>query len=293
MSLINKLFGKKSEYQPSTSPAADNFASQQTRSSGVDVNKPVENPKLKALFEQLQQQQTDELINQVFEEIAVRAHFLSVIMLSEEPQHNDDGTATFRQGSVMQFPMLTTQDGKHFYPAFTDWGELLKWRQIETPKTLILSFDDYATMVLQKEETDGVIINPFGDNFLLDRPLLAHLKTQKDLNTKGVSQQTITKETQVLLGEPKEYPTAMIAAILDFLKRKTEVQRAWLRLMVRDNEQSYLLVVEFSGDKDDLFGGIASVAIPYLKEMYIDMIPYRDGFGKDAVEGVQPFYNRK
>ncbi len=286
------IFGRKNGNQPALFPA-ESIASLQTRSAEVDVNKPVENPRLKTLFEQLRQQNTNEILNLVFEEIAIRAHYLSVIALSEEPQPIDNVTATIRQGTVLKFPMLITQDGRQFYPAFTDWEELLKWQKTETPKTLILSFDDYVSMILPREETDGVIINPFGDNFMLDRKLLNHLKTQKDLNTKGVSSQTITKDTEVLLGEPKDYPAEMVAKISDFLKKKPEVRRAWLRLMIRDNEQSYLLVADFTGDKDTLFGGIAHVARPYLAKMYIDMVPYENGFGKDAVNGVRPFYERK
>lgn len=262
--------------------------------NGVDVNRPVENPKLKELLSQWRQEQTDDLLSQAFEEIVIRAHFLSIITLSEEPAPSGDNIATFLRDTVMEFPMLTTREGKHFYPAFTDWGELAKWQSVgSTTKALILSFDDYASMVEHGADVDGVAINPFGDSFLLDRPLLAHLKTQKDLNTRGVSQQVVAKETKVLLGEPKEYPTAMVAAISDYLRKQPTVRRAWLRLMFRDNEQSYLLVAEFSGQKDALFGAIAEAARPHLNGMYIDMVPYEEGFGQDAVERAKPFYEKK
>lgn len=140
---------------------------------------------------------------------------------------------------------------------------------------------------------DGVAINPFGDSLVLDRQLLVHLKSQKDLYTRGVSQQVIPEETKVLLGEPREYPTRMVAAISDYLRQQPTARRAWLRLMVRDSEQSYLLVAEFSGSRDALFDGMANAARPCLKGMYIDMVPYDDGFGKKAVEGVKPFYERR
>lgn len=260
----------------------------------VDVNRPVENPRLKGLLKQWRQERVDGLLGQVLEEIAIRAHFLSVIELSEEPVPNADGTATFAHDTVMQVPMLTTRDGKHFYPAFTDWGELAKWQGATSPaKTLIMSFDDYVTMVGQSASADGVAINPFGDSLVLDRPLLTHLKSQKDLNTKGVSQQVIAEETQVLLGEPKVYPARMVAAISDYLRQQPTVRRAWLRLMIRDNEQSYLLVADFSGNREVMFGGMANAAGPHLKGMPIDMVPYDEGFSKDAVDSVKPFYERK
>lgn len=293
MSLINKLFRKKDNY-PIPHKDDKSTISQQTNVNEVDVNKPVENPRLKSLFKQWREQQMEDLLNQVFEEIVIRAHFLSVIMFSEEPEPSDDGTVILKQDTIMQFPMLTTQDGKSIYAAFTDWEELNKWQGITLPpKTLILSFDDYAAMVLQNEEPDGVVINPFGDNFFLDKSLLNHLKKQKDLKTKGMSQQPITNGTEALIGEPNKYPRAMVASISKYLKKQPKVRQAWLLLMIRDNEQSYLLVVDFSGDKDMLFGGIADAARPYLKKMCIDLIPYQDSFGRDAVENVSPFYERK
>ncbi len=85
MSLFNKMFGKKNN-QPTVDSTEESNPSQQAGASKVDVNKPVENPKLKELFEQWRQEKTDVLLNQVFEEIVIRAHFLSVIMLSEEPE---------------------------------------------------------------------------------------------------------------------------------------------------------------------------------------------------------------
>jgi len=72
---------------------------------------------------------------------------------SEELVPVGDGKVTLLQGTVIKFPMLTTQEGNSVYPAFTDWEELAKWSSITLPpQTLILSFDDYVSMVLQKEK---------------------------------------------------------------------------------------------------------------------------------------------
>jgi len=78
----------------------------------------------------------------------------------------------------------------------------------------------------------------------------------------------------------------------DFGLLKVEIRSAagWLRLMKRNYGQSYLLIVEFSVNKDALFGDIANVVRPYLKDMYIDIVPHGGGFGKDAAEGAPPFY---
>ena len=192
----------------------------------------------------------------------------------------------------MQMPMLSSAGGKHFYPVFTDHNELAKWKKMEKPNTLILTFDDYAAFLEKNEQAEGIVINPFSDNFVLNRKLMAHLKTQKDLRTKGVSRNKITKDTKVMVGEPKEYPTEMVEALQAHMKGVPAIERAWLRLMMKDNVQSFLVVVDFAGNREEIFGQIAAVARPHLKNIYLDMIPYQDGFGKKAVENVEPFYQK-
>lgn len=260
----------------------------------VDVNQPVFNPRLKGLLAAARlkraQESIKDITNLIFEEIATQAHFLSVIELSEEPVANGDGTATFQKDSLMRIPMISTQDDKHFYPVFTDWEEIRKWTNCPSNKTMILDFDSYAGMVLKDDKTEGIAINPFGADFILDRKTIEHIKTRKEIITKGVSEQKVEKDTQVTLGEPKDYPTEMVEAIKAYLNGETDVKRAWLRLMYRSGEYSYLVVVDFEGDRNTVFGKIADAARPHLENMYIDMIPFSDDFGKQAVEGVEPFY---
>lgn len=58
-------------------------------------------------------------------------------------------------------------------------------------------------------------------------------------------------------------------------------------------DQSYLLVVDFQGEKEVVFGAIAAAVKPYLKEMYLDMVPLEMEFGQSVVQNVEPFYQRK
>lgn len=265
---------------------------EQAKEEKTGTGKPLQNFRLKVLLRDMRENRTETGMNMLFEEIVMKAHFLSVISLSEQPERKEDGTAIIRKDTKIKIPMITNQNGGNFYPVFTDHEELAKWEQMEKPDILVLGFDEYAALVLDNEKAGGIVINPFGDNFILDRKMLVHLKTQKDLRIKGVSQSHITKDTKVMVGEPKEYPTAMAEAMREHMCGIPTVKQAWLRLMVRDNVQSFLVIVEFEGNRDEIFGGIAAAARPYLKDRYLDMIPYGEGFGKKAVEGVEPFYRR-
>ena len=255
-----------------------------------NVDQPVKNPRLAKLFEIMSQNRTVEIMNQVYQEIAEGARFLSVIALSEEPVRQEDGSSALKKESLMQFPLLATTEGKAFFPAFIDWAELGKWKGMEEPKTLVLGFDDYVAMLMQNETAAGIVINPFGHGMVLEREMLNHLKKVKGEKKSGFSRQVVEKDTQVMIGNPSVYPEEMVESIRTHLQNEPGVSKVWLRMMIKQEEKSYLLVVDYTGDRNEIFRGIANAAKPYLQGMFLDMVPVTEPFGKQATEGIEPFY---
>ncbi|MBR4779815.1 MAG: enhanced serine sensitivity protein SseB [Lachnospiraceae bacterium] len=265
---------------------------------GVDVNKPVENPRLKELLKQRASAPQSEqlpILNEIAEEMAMNAAFLAVVDFGDSHvENNPDGTAVFKEDTQISFPMLGLNDGGHVQPLFTDWEELRKWDpfKVGDVKTFILSFDDvYALMSSRKA---GIVVNPFGDAFMIPFETLDHIKHVKDSQKSSakVQQQVVQKDTKVMIGEPREYPKHMVEAISAHARKVPAINAIWLKLMIKEGEQSFLLIVDAGGDARSYFQGIADAAIPYLpKGMYIDMVPANEGFGKSAATGV-PFFKR-
>lgn len=258
----------------------------------IDVNKPLENPKLKNLLKKMYENDNLELQNEILEEIIMNAHFLSYVNFSEPLKVKENGESVFEKDSKINFNMLSTNDNKVYFPAFTDWEELGKWGTPEKMETLILNFDDYVRMVLENEETEGLVINPFGNSYIFSREWLKELKAMKEerLQIKKVK---FEKNTKVLLSEPEVYPTEMLEAIKDCCKNLKSIKNIWLLLMLREKEKSWLLVVDFDGNKDEIFSKIAEVSRNHLEnDMYLDMISYDDEFSKNAVKNRKPFYTK-
>jgi len=262
-----------------------------------DINKPVENPKLTALFKDLadaDDAHKADVREMIAEEMALNAELLAVIHMDDDSGHKEGGTFKLKKDTVIQFEMLSAGD-MVYLPVYTDWNELLKCEKYQELykryelKTLILSFDDIAAISAGEK---GVAVNPYSDNFIIGPQNVKHMKTHKDMVTKGCSEQTVTKDTRVLIGEPTDYPVEMVESITRYARKNRSVKAIWLKLMERDGEQSYLAIVDFNGDRNAVFGGIAEAARPYLRNMYIDMVPYSDRFGQSAAKG-EPFYRRK
>lgn len=259
-----------------------------------DVNEPVTNPRIQGLMRQAAGNPTEEIMNLVYEELAMNARLLSAMLLTHEPVQNENGTATFEQDTKMQLPLLTAPDGSKYYPAFTDWQELNKWHEILEPRTLLLTLEDYVALVLRNKDTKGIVINPFGENMMVDRPLLEHLKQKKEILVQGKTTLSIDKNEKISLAEAAEFPTEMVKKIVEELKEEACVEKAWLRLMKRKEEISYLFVADIAlpGNREAVFDRVANAARPFLAGMHMNMITCQQEFGKNAIEGVEPFYQK-
>ena len=261
----------------------------------IDVNKPVTNPALVSAIKKMRENETTENKDNVLNEV-MQAHFISPVIISPRPEApNQSSEVVLKEKTTISYHMVQNTENKSFFMAFTDWDALRKWQNNENQQTMIMTFDDFSAMVLNKNgNADGFVINPFGENITFTRSMIEPLKAEKDRRSNGgVVEQVVKKDTKVQLGQPREYPHELVNAIITQLKKMKNVEAAYLQLMIKEGEQSYLVVVDFIGEKRVVFDTIAKVAMPLLKGMFIDLVPFDSDFGHSAVKNIEPFYKKK
>ncbi|MBR0385383.1 MAG: enhanced serine sensitivity protein SseB [Erysipelotrichaceae bacterium] len=262
----------------------------------IDVNKPVENPRLSELLKEYKNcddADRRELQEKIAEELAMNAHLLAIVDLDEDKIEKKDGnTAVFKEGSHISFAMLKGANNNDYLPVYTDWNAIGKNEGYRNTRvnTFILSFDDMAAITKGKA---GIVINPFSDDFVITPENVIHIKKHKDSITKGYSENVIEKETTVSIGDPADYPTEMVEAIRAYAKTNKNIDAIWLKLMIKEDERSYLLIVDSKGDMNTVFSSIAHAASPHNRSgLPIDMVPFADEFGMKCAKG-EPIYKRK
>lgn len=250
----------------------------------IDTSKPVTNPALSAALEQLHRENTPENQNRVLDEVLMRAHLLAPVVYPK----GESATP----GNV-QFQVIAAQDGRTFFPAFTDWSELRKLCGPRDQQTMVLTFDDYAAMLSAEDKVSGFVINPLGMPLTLEKTFVAQLAKEKKQRA-GYSHQVIRKDTKVLLGDVTDWPQAMTDAVCLAVRELEEVSRLYLRLMSREGEAqpSYLIVVDYCGDQDKVFRTIADAARPHLQGRRVDLVPFENGLGQTAAKDQKPFFSR-
>ena len=246
----------------------------------TDMNKTNENERLKKLLKKIDEDNSPELDNEILEEIIMKVNFLSYI-------NSNELESTF--GNI-NFNVLKTDDNKTYLPAFTDLEELSKWGIPEKMNTITLNFDDYVEIILDNN-IDGLVINPFGDYYIIPKEGLKDLKEMKKERLK-VNEIKIESNSKILISEPKHYPTMMMEAITNCCNELGNINKAWLLEMMTEKDKSWLLVLDFEGDKNYTFSKISQAARNYLGNIYLDMLPYEDDFARNSVQNHKAFYTK-
>lgn len=102
----------------------------------MEFNKPVSNPMMVGTIELLKAEDTPEH-RQMFLEELQKAKFLAPVVIDPVPQPDEKGQVRIPRDAKVQFPMLSTEDGRKFFMAFTDWMELKSGRTKRTSRRLL------------------------------------------------------------------------------------------------------------------------------------------------------------
>ncbi len=186
--------------------------------------------------------------------------------------------------SRISFPVLENKDGKKYYPFFTDWNEYRKFDKDTQYTIMAAGFKEMERFV---DKADGIVINPFGANIILNYDMLSTItEASKELK----------KETsKISVGDPKEYPLQMVRKISETLWDKDYIKAAYLKLMLKNREESYLVALEgkLPEKPQELYNEIAEKALPDANNIPIDFIDYDSDFAKKVFKDSQPFYTTK
>lgn len=244
----------------------------------MDINEPITNKLLVDIMKKVKQ---NKVTMEIFWKEIFKAKFLCPIDM-ELGSTSQKEKQKIVLGEETNISLLSIDNGKgeHFLMAFTDWDELKKWKQNQ--KTLILLYDDYQEIILRKESMyQGIVINPFGENIVLDRKILASTRENME---------TVQKGESVMLGKPKEYPTDLVNELKKYFVIMKSVDKAYLLWMVRGNESSYLLVIDSKMSTQQLFPSIGQICQPFLRGKLLDIILADSSLGKAAIEEQTPFF---
>lgn len=131
---------------------------------------PISNPALKQAIERMHKGEHSREEQMVALQLLLKAQLLAPVSVTQ-----GEGDAQ------VHFQLLSTQDDRMFFPAFTDLEELKRCFDKPDQQTLVITFADYARMILKDKSAQGLVINPLGSSLTLEQGLVEFLdKVQKE-----------------------------------------------------------------------------------------------------------------
>ena len=253
----------------------------------------IKNPALKEAIEKMQEDGNKQNIDVMITE-CVRAKFILPANVRQIPNaHTQNGKTVMGSSTQVQFRLLENNQTKQkFFGVFTDIDELNKWNGVAGSSKVVTDFDSLAGMVMDpNSNTEGFVINAFGKSVTFPKPMVISIKQQYDYMRR--KKNIIENGTQVKVGEPDEYPIDLMAALINHLSTEPQVNAAFLRMIEKDGKKGYFIVVDFLGDMDQTFEGIADVSKPFIDdEEALTIMPFTMEFARNAVKGIDPFYKK-
>lgn len=227
----------------------------------------------------------------------------TVFVLGDAGQDNAEkqGSVAITAGSELNILHWEKQDGSSIIPFFSSVDVLEKASAGESP-------DEQAFVALPArvlfEMTQGeeLFLNPkseYGKEFYPSEVTLL-------LNNGGLnapSELVLDKESQLLIGQPEEYPSAMIDALTTLFTQKKPVRRAFMALIhdkTVDEQPNLLIGVEADGDEKEIdalireAGNVAAETSPDDRPVDFCIVSEKErGISHYLISHTQPFYQRK
>lgn len=276
----------------------------------VDVSKPITNPKLLELMKQrteiMKANDKDgfnRIMNEIAQELCMNANLLAPVHFSKQPEIGENGKAVVKEDTTIGFYLLTGNENTRWHPVFTDWEELVKLKTNEEhPQTMVMTFDDLSGMIGKNEAVAGFVVNPFGDNLIVPREVIASWtqtkkeilsapKTESHVVRGGV--ELLKKQSNVRIGDPKDYPQELENALTEYAKTDKSIKKLWLRgVQLEGKNPEYLVIVKADKEEKPLFDAIGAAAQGHLGDMTMVVVGASSELGIKGSEGKKPFFKR-
>lgn len=264
----------------------------------LNIDKDLNNSELNDLLEKRKNLNKDdkkavsEISVKLANEIVMIAKFLAVVKFTKDPVEKN-GELELAEGTNMNFTLLDSEKSGKYFPVFSDKNAVEKWNGVPEYHTVQIAFDDIARLILTNDSFSGMVLNAGTDTLVIERKVIAGWNERKQIAQKGHADNVITNNTPLEIYPANPYPLQLSNKLCETAKGINGVNRLWLRGITLNGEEGYLLVVDFSGERQPIFSKLGEAGKGFLGRMPLHLVPYGDKFGQNAVDKVVPIYSKE
>ncbi|OUY90180.1 endopeptidase IV [Yersinia pestis subsp. microtus bv. Altaica] len=229
-----------------------------------------------------------------------------LVLVGDSEQGSDDGEMSFTTANGVNILHWEKQDGESVIPFFTSVEVLQQALEQTDGETIGSEKQPFVAMPVRVlfEMTQGahLFLNPkseYGKEFWPEEVAML----LKNGGLVQPAEMVVDKESQILLGQPEEYPSAMVDALIQLFSQRKPVRRAFLALMHDksvDEKPNLLIGLEVDGTANEVdqliqeAGNVASDHAPDGGPVDFCLVSEKErGVSHYLTTHTQAFYQRK
>lgn len=144
-----------------------------------EIENDIINPALMLAISRMKEQKSVDAQDKMIEE-ALKANFLVPCIIQIKPGSESDSQRT-TANTVPIINTIMTTDNKMYFMAFTDIGELKKWKDNKKQGVLVMTFEKIAGLILNpKSNAEGFVINPATSNVVFQRKMIEAILSKQN-----------------------------------------------------------------------------------------------------------------
>ena len=260
---------------------------------------PVKNPEVTAAIAALKEGNSVEK-QAAFGDALRRARLLSPCEFDIDIRPDENGRLPQLKPSQIRFLLLNTNDGKTFFPAFTDIESVnaFKLGEEKHRNSVVRTIGDYDQLVnAPNNKAEGIIINPGKDNMVVPKAMLGILSGRIKPKPAAKPEEAPAPEpaapVKITYSEPAVYPTKMVNAVYEFCAERPAVSRVWFKQKNAGPDVSFIFIIEADEKNADILSGAAEAANAQAREVPAEAVFVSDELMKEAVKEAFPLYDRE
>ncbi|MBC1725037.1 enhanced serine sensitivity protein SseB [Listeria seeligeri] len=179
---------------------------------------------------------------------------------------------------------LSDEQENAYLPVFTDLESLRLYEDIGEAQVVVFTLTDFIEIIHTDSDIDGIAINPFSNNFILQRKNIIFLEEEI---------RAIKSGEQLSIGLPERMPQSLKNDLMVYFEKNKKINSAYvLQLVRRKSEKKLLLIVDFNGGEEDFQQMVSELGTSATLEDSFEVIPLSTDFSKEVIEGVSPIYKK-
>lgn len=240
----------------------------------------VSNPAVKSAILALKEGDSAEKQNDLTKAL-LKAKFL--VPCNIEPQ--DENTV------AMKLFMMNSDDGKSFFPLFTDQKEADNFVNEETTQYIIRTIKDYESIFNDpNNKAEGLVINPGADSIVVNKEMALMIASGK---VPLLRERPKESRGPVQYVEPAVYPTKLANKVYDVASTLPNISRIWLKEKHDGFESCIALFVE-SDNKDRKVISTLNQELEEVRgELLVETDFITDKILKEVIGDAIPLYDRE